>query len=293
MTMPAAPPVAAPPEGDPAIPPGSVVIPPPGTVPSPPTTEFGPGTTPAGVPSVPAPTVPGAPTPTIPADLLQDPAVQAAIEAARREEKDKLYKRLEQQGQALASLQEESNAAKAEREAAEQVERDRIEAERRSRLSAEQMIEEERTRFAAERADFAAQQANMAALFEREQQAMRVESFKARRLAEEQANIAPQFLGYITGNTEEELEASISVAKANTQSIFQEVAAAGIAQRQAARGVAPTGAPPAGPMDTTTGYQVLTPADLAEMDHATYMQNRGALLEAASNAAKQGRLYGG
>lgn len=297
MTMPAQP---ATPPAPPEAPPGGAVIPvpppdaaaPPAAPPAPESDFLG-ATPPAHVTTVPPPTE----TPPAPSmrELMQDPNTVAAVEQARREERDRLHNRLQEQQaeiERLKPLAEWVQQQQSTQQQAEEEQRQREEAERRSRLSAEDLINEERQRFEQERAQWTEQQERMTALFEAEQRAQALEAFRSRRIAEEENDIAPQFLDYIAGNTEEEIENAITLAKTKTASIVQEVAAAGVAQRQTMRGVAPTGAPPAGPMDTSTGYQTLTADDIRDMDHSTYMKNRGALLEAARRSGPYGQGTG-
>jgi hypothetical protein len=214
-----------------------------------------------------------------------------ALEEARRQEREKLYGRLEEQGTQLRAVnefveQEKQRREQAEREAAEAAER-----ERQAGLTVEQRLEEMQRTFTQQLAQRDEQLAMQQAVMARENALREVESYKARRVAEESDLIHPALLANITGTTNEEIEQSIAAAKGQTDAIVQDMQGQQVAQRQQMRTVAPTGAPPVGPSDNASGQQTYTAEDIQRMDNATYAKHRGALLQAASARAAQGALY--
>ena len=242
------------------------------------------------IPIVPEPPAEQQPAPS--ADLLKDPAVKAAIEKARKEEKDKLYPKIEEQDKFLKELKAERAAAqKAAEKAAKDAEAARKAQELEEMTAAERIAayqQEMDTRIAAVEAERQAERA----IFEQERAFQALQSYATQRLAAEQGDIMPQLRDLIGGSTEEEIEASIALAKERTASILADVAAHTQGVRQQQKGVSAT-APPVGPMENDSTYQTLTPADIAGMDMNEYAKNRKALLGAVSQKARSQGLYGG
>jgi hypothetical protein len=283
------------------------------TPPAPPTTEpytpvnappasqqgvWGPGITP---PTLPGPFPGGAPQQ---GQVWDAAAVQAAVEAARREERDKLHGRLSQVDDLagrLTAAEEREQArlkeiadAKAAQEAAEA---EAAELARKAELTTQQRLEElERdfqSRLAQEQAERRAEQA----IFAQEQRFRDLADYRARAIADNQDRVAPQFFDYITGQTTEEIDASIAQAIAKTDSIVAETQQAQqqsrLFQAPMTRTVAPTGFPPdGGPLDTTSQQTTYSDADIAAMGPAEYAKHRGVLLPAVSRLVQEQGLYG-
>lgn len=212
------------------------------------------------------------------------------IEAARRQEKEKVYGKIEKLEQQLQLFnqerEEQQRLAQEQAEAEAQARKEAEEAE----LSAKDLLtkkedewnkqlnsvqEEWEQKFNALQAESEAK----AELLEKERRFQELESYKSRRLQEESDSIAPQLLNFIKGNSEEELEAAISDAKASTAAIMEEVQAS-LPQRP--RTIPATGGAPSGPLENATEQQTFTAADIAAMSPAEYAQHRVSLLAAAS-----------
>lgn len=218
--------------------------------------------------------------------------VHAAVEKARAQEKDKLYGRLDEMQQKLQSYETAQEAAERER----QEEQQRLEAERKrleeEELSAKELLtkkeDEWEQRFNTAQNEweerFKSQQQEMEAkeaVIERERQFQELKSYTDRRLAEETENIMPELMDMVTGNSTEEIEASISRAIEKTSAIVGNIQQAqGTTQRP--RGVPATGAPSTGPSENMTEQQTLTAADIANMSIEEYAQVRDRLLAAGS-----------
>lgn len=248
-------------------------------------------------------TVPAPPPP--PAAPAVRTFTEEDIERARQQEKDKLYPTIEelknnlaQQGQTLAEWQ----AERAQREADEQAARDAAtaaeEEKRRQESDFKTLLEEERAARQKMQEDFTAQIATRDALLQKEREFAELQGYIHRRVDEERDSILPELVPNVMGNTPEEVEQALSVAKAQSASILQNVAAAqqqqveqlGLAHMQQ-RGVGVT-APPVGPMDTDSGYQTLTADQIQAMDMKTFAENRGRLLGAAANPQSGRGMFG-
>jgi DNA repair exonuclease SbcCD ATPase subunit len=219
------------------------------------------------------------------------------VESIRKQEKDKLYKELNKQDEKVKTLQDQIDIFNKEREEQQRLAaelRQHEEAERKARemeeMSAKELLlktedefnqklnsaqQEWEQKFAILESEKAAQ----AALLEQERRFQELESYKARRIQEEQESIMPELVEFITGNSEQDIEASISAVAARTSAILSYIQQA-IPQNRV-RGVPPTGYPPTGPVENMTEQQTYTAADIASMSNEEYAKVRDRLLASA------------
>lgn len=206
------------------------------------------------------------------------------LEAARQQEKDKVYGRLTKAEQQAETFKTELDALKARQEAYDakvaKEQADADEARRKAeedKMSAAELIAAKEQELIARQQAFEANMLAKQALLEKEQQFLTLRDFTSRRINEEMAqdNIAPEFLDYINGNTEEEIEASITKAKEKTASIVSQVNGG----QTRLPGVSPTGFSPTGPLEQFTGQQqepTLAQLQAMSMDeYAAYRRTAG------------------
>jgi hypothetical protein len=243
---------------------------------------------------------------TIPVESDQAPEAQPAqveqyfsaddVQKIRQQEKDKMYKRLEDADRRTKALEEQLGVISEERERAikEAEERAKKEADilrqrEMEELSAKELLskredefnqrlnqveEEWRGRFDQLEQERQAQEA----LLEKERYAQQLESYRQRKLSEEQETIIPELRDLISGNTPEEIDNSISVLRERSSAIIESIQQA--SQPTRLKG-APVTAPPVGPMDTQEEYQTLSAEDIRNMPMDQYMKMRERLLSAS------------
>lgn len=202
------------------------------------------------------------------------------LEAARQQEKDKLYDRMKKQDDQLNAFKTQVEELMTEKQArdkaaedAAKAQADAAKAAADAKLSAEELIARHAQEMEAERARIAAEFDQQKALLAKERDFLELSNYIRQRISEEVAasNVHPAFTDYITGNTKEEVEASITIAKEKTDKIFE-----GIVNRPPASptGVQPTGFGPSGPLDTLQGQRQFTAEDIAKMSMAEYAAYR-------------------
>jgi flagellar biosynthesis GTPase FlhF len=257
-----------------------------------------------GITTVPAPTAtPPQPAPTQPQGQPyveiggQRYYTEQYLETARSQERDKMHNRLGTIEQELAAQRQEREAR--EQQVREEAERQAREAEaaRLSTLSPDDRISEMQARMDSMQQEFTQREQQRAALDEQERRYNALSSYRARRVAEESDFIHPSLIDLVaspeTGAvSEQQIEESITALKAKTDAIVGSVQEVQVQHRAAMQTVAPTGTPPVGPLDQTSGYQSLSPADIAAMDPATYAKNRPAIMEALRRRNAERGLYG-
>ena len=219
------------------------------------------------------------------------------VEAIRKQEKDKLYKRLEEADTRVKSMEEQMAELAAEREAAQKAaeEKARLEEElirqrEEQELSAKELLLKREEEFNSKLQDIEqdyrkrfeeieAQRAHQEALLEKERRLQELNSYRARRAQEESENIIPELIDLVSGSTEDEIENSIAVLRERSNAIIESIQQATQQQQGRVRG-APVTAPPVGPMETQTEYQTLTAEDIRNMPMEQYAKMRERLMNA-------------
>ena len=208
------------------------------------------------------------------------------VEAARQEEKNKLYPRLTKAEEELQALrQKEADAEKAAKKAAKEAEEARLAAER-ERMSAQELIESYRAEQEQKFAELQAELETERALRQREREWGDLMQYKAARMQEVGDEIMPELHDIVTGNTREEIDASIERAIAKTNAILGNVQQQLQGIRSGMPGVAPTGAPATGPVGMDGTGQVITAEDIRNMSAEEYAANRDALQAAVRRSRR-------
>lgn len=224
------------------------------------------------------------------------------VESIRKQEKDKMYKRLEEADSRVKAMEEQMALIASEREQA------RKEAEERAAKEAELIRQREIEEMSAKElllkkedefnqrissveqewqerlATIEAQRQAQEALLEKERAHQALDHYRQARLQQEQETIIPELIDLISGNSEEEIEQSISLLRERSSAIIESIQQATAASQSRLRG-APVTAPPVGPMETQTEYQQLSAEDIRNMPMEQYTKMRDRLL----NARPRGR----
>ena len=219
------------------------------------------------------------------------------VENIRKQEKDKMYKRLEEADTRVKSMEEqmaiiaaEREAARAEAEERAKQEQDLIKQREINELSAKELLlkkEDEWTqRFNDVEKDYKAridaietQRQAQEALLEKERRIQEITAYRNSRVQDAADSIIPELQDLVFGNTEEEIENSIAMLTERSNAIIESIQQATAQQQGRLRG-APVTAPPVGPMETQTEYQSLTAEDIRNMPMDQYMKMRDRLLNA-------------
>jgi hypothetical protein len=120
------------------------------------------------------------------------------------------------------------------------------------------------------------------ALLEKERRIQQIESYRQRRLTEEQETIIPELIDLIAGNSEEDIENSIAVLRDRSSAIIESIQQA-TSQSGRLRGPQVT-APPTGPMDNQQEYQTMSADYIRNMPLDQYTKMRERLMQATRNS---------
>lgn len=251
-----------------------------------------PGDMPSSTITIPVPP-PAAPT----TRTFTQADIDEAMERTRTQEKDKLYPQIEelkrQQNEAQARITAfDTDLAARQKMVDDETAKSASAAEeaRKAELSFSEKLEEARAEFSGQfttlQATIEAQQATIT----KERQFGELSSYRS-TLLQNDVEILPHLRDFVSGNTREEIDASVSQYRDASNAILQEIANSQQQQRIAAPGVGIT-APPAGPLDNNSGYEQFSAADIAAMSMSEYAAKRAGLLGAASQSPQNRGLLG-
>lgn len=227
----------------------------------------------------------------------------AQLEAARKQEKDKLYAQIEalqteqkKASEALAAIQKAKDEELAAVQAAEAQKAEEARKKAEEEMSAKQLLEQklaETTQTWQQKFEQMEQErAQEKALLEKEREYQALVSYRNDAIAAAGDDIAPQFYDFIQGDTKEQIDAGIARAKAATESIAQQFQAAQQTQLSQMRGVSTAGYAPVGPMENNPGQQNVTDAQIAAMSMAEYAQFRSKTGVGAAESRSNRGLFG-
>lgn len=208
----------------------------------------------------------------------------------RSQEKEKLYPQIDKLKEELDVIKrerEEELARKAafdaeQAELAKRKQEDELEVRDLLKVKEQEWSEQlERERQERERAF---------ALLEREKSFTEITNYRNSRLQQESDSIIPELVDMITGDSPEEIEASIQGLKDRSSRILESVQQATQAARRDMTGTRVTTPPNAGPLDIETGTRQFTAEDISAMSLNDYAKFRSALLSPQAQGQSKGML---
>ena len=212
----------------------------------------------------------------------------ADLEAAREQEKSKLYNRLqamEAQFDNLASERQAAlDAAAAAEAAAEEARRAKEleEMDLRTRLQTMEQTTQERFQQLEE------ERRTAEAMLEQERRLGALVQYRSDKLREYGSQIMPQLLDFVVGNSPEEIDAAIVAMVERTNSIVNDVQAVQNQTYTSMRGAGVT-APMGSPQDVVPQQQTFTAEQIRAMSPQVYAQHQAQLREAAKRQFYSGR----
>jgi hypothetical protein len=211
------------------------------------------------------------------------------VEAIRQEEKQKLYSRLGRVDDLEAQLtelqRERDERAKAEAKAQREVEAAKKKAAEEE-MSAKELIAAKEQEWQARLEAEAEERRKLEAIMEQERRYASLQTYMAQRMAVEAQYIADELRDLVSGNNEQEVDASIEDMKRRSASIMDNVMSLR-QQETAGRRMVGITSPPVGPTEMGPATQTLTVDDLKNLSAEDYATHREALLRAASPQRRQ------
>jgi len=212
----------------------------------------------------------------------------------RSQEKDKLYPVVDQLKAEVAALKKEKEE-KAARKAAEEAEKLAKKAEKEKAkveqdLDAKDLIKLKEQEWAEQLERERQERERAFALLERERTYADLQAYRQQVLDQERDNIIPELVDLISGNTREELQASVDSLKERSARILESAQAAMQNARKEMRGTSTT-LPAAGPLETNSENRQFTAEDIQSMSVQEYAKYRSRLLSPGAQGKTKG-LFG-
>jgi len=209
----------------------------------------------------------------------------------RSQEKDKLYPQIDKLKEELDGLKREREAevaAKAAEEAArEAAALDEAKRKQEEELEVRDLLKVKEQEWNEQLERERQERERAFALLEREKNFTELQNYRTERLDEERDNIIPELLDLISGNTAEEIEASIQGLKDRSSRILDSAQQAMQTARRDMAGTRVT-TPPAGPMDINTGSRQFSAAEIADMPMDEYIKYRQQFLSPNAQGRNKG-----
>ena len=185
-------------------------------------------------------------------------------------------------------LQREAELAvkQAEKEAQDAEERTRLEAD----LDVRELLKKKETEWSEQLVRERQERERAFALLEREKTFAEIQTFRQQRLEEEREAIIPELLDLVTGNTQDEINASIDGLKNRSTRILESAQQAMQSARKEMTGSRVT-APPTGPLDINSEQRNFTADEISAMPMNEYAKYRQRLLSPKAQGKSSG-LFG-
>jgi len=216
------------------------------------------------------------------------------VAKARAQEKSKLYPQMEKMAKELDALKKAQEEEAARKAAHEQSVRELEEKAKKSKeeeeLSAKELLAKKEQEFQSQLENERLEREKAFALLHKEQELNYLTNYRATRVEQERDNIVPELIDLVNGNTQDEIESSITLLREKSQSILQSAQAAMQSAKQQMVGARVT-APASGPLDNNSENNSYTPDSIRDMSLADYAKQRAKLLGTAASNRGQG-LFG-
>ncbi len=229
------------------------------------------------------------------ANFYSEDQVRERLNAARSEERAKLYEERAREHEELTRLKKEAEQ-RAEAEAAAIAQALAAEAEAKrladaDELDAKALIArreaELRAEMDAQRSYFQSEIERRDALMEKERMFSELATYRARAIAANADNILPQLQDFVGGDTPQEIDASIAAVIERTASVLQDFRAVSQESQRNMPGVS-TRSPAQGPESLIEGQRSFSVADIQNWSMADYVKYRSQLPPGRAGSADRG-----
>jgi hypothetical protein len=208
----------------------------------------------------------------------------------RSQEKEKLYPQIESLKEELASIKKDKEEEAARRADAERAEAERLKALEEDEMSAKDLLLKKEREWSEQLERERQERERAFALLEREKTFADLQAYRQQTLESEREAIIPELLDLVSGNTREEIDASIAGLRERSAKILESAQSAMQNARREMKGTSIT-TPPAGPLETNTEQRQFTADEIAAMPMNDYAKYRSRLLSPKAQGQTRG-LFG-
>ncbi len=212
---------------------------------------------------------------------------EAQVEEFRKQEKDKVYPRIESMAKELEELKNERDAARKAAEEAQAAAEAEAKAKAQDEMTVRDLLRQTQEQFQQEITSVRTEAEIAKAELEQERRLQQLRDYRSAALSANAALILPDIADYVAGETPEQIDASIADAIERSERIAQGAMAVrqqAIQGMQGVRSTSPTGN---GPLEEQQEQRAITPEQIRAMSPSEYAAHRGTL-----HAAGRAQFYG-
>lgn len=209
------------------------------------------------------------------------------LSRVRSQEKDKLYPQIEKLKEEVDFLKKEREEKVARKQAEEQAEQEQLRSQKEAEMDVRDLLKTKEQEWNEQLERERQERERAFALLEREKSFAELNNYRQSRIEAERENIIPELIDLVTGNTQEEIEASITGLRERSSRILESAQSAMQAARRDMTGTRVT-SPQAGPMDINTGNRQFTAEEIAAMPLNDYAKYRQQLLSPSAQGRNKG-----
>lgn len=208
----------------------------------------------------------------------------------RSQEKEKLYPQIDKLKEELDVIKREREEELARKAAFDAEQAEVIKRKQEDELEVRDLLKVKEQEWSEQLERERQERERAFALLEREKSFTEITNYRNSRLQQESDSIIPELVDMITGDSPEEIEASIQGLKDRSSRILESVQQATQAARRDMTGTRVTTPPNAGPLDIETGTRQFTAEDISAMSLNDYAKFRSALLSPQAQGQSKGML---
>lgn len=200
------------------------------------------------------------------------------VNKARQQEKEKLYPELQELRKEVAELRKAREEAEAAQQVQTQKEADEARRKAEEEMDVRALLAKKELEFNEQLAAERAERERAFALFDKERQFAEIQSYRAQQIDAARDDILPELLDLVSGDTREQIDASVQGLKDRSSRILNATAQANQQIRRESSGARVTAPPAADPLDNYSGNKTFTPEEIRAMSVEEYAKYRQALI---------------
>lgn len=212
------------------------------------------------------------------------------LEKVRKQEKDKMYKRLETMQEQVARLEKERQEREESIQAEQRKKQEEAERKKREEMSAKDLLEQKEREWQSKVQEIEAQMEAERALRQREAEFNSLMEYRQQVLQQYSDRVAPELLDLINGDSPEQIAQAAEDMAARTERILAQTQEA----MQNVRQQTPTArvTDPASGENSGTNARIMSPDEIRSMSMADYAKHRQRLLGGGADGPKSRGLFG-
>lgn len=212
------------------------------------------------------------------------------LEKVRKQEKDKMYKRLETMQEQVARLEKERLEREESIQAEQRKKQEEAERKKREEMSTKDLLEQKEREWQAKVQEIEAQMEAERALRQREAEFNSLMEYRQQVLQQYSDRVAPELLDLIQGDSPEQIAQAAEDMAARTERILAQTQEA----MQTVRQQTPTAriTDPASGDNSGSNTRVMSPDEIRSMSMADYAKHRQRLLGDGASGPKSRGLFG-